>query len=79
MTWAFWLSMIQANRRLAFTASRISGHNRRTSTSPTDPEEAGTPAGAAAADAEAAGADAAAAAGTPAAGAEPAEMEGVLG
>jgi hypothetical protein len=45
MTCAFWLSMIQANRRLAFTASRISGHNRRTSINPTDPEEVPAAAG----------------------------------
>ena len=46
MTCAFWLSMIQANRRLALTASRISGHNRRTSANPTDPEDAGAALGA---------------------------------
>src|SRR3954447_12542999 len=43
MTWAFWLSMIQANRRLVFTASSPSGHNRRMSANPMDPP-AGAPA-----------------------------------
>ena len=33
LTWAFWLSSSQENRRMVLTRSRMPGHRRRTSTS----------------------------------------------
>ncbi|MZE75740.1 hypothetical protein GTY57_01490, partial [Streptomyces sp. SID5475] len=55
MTWAFWLSRIQVNRRRFLTASRMSGHICRTWAAPCADPGAGADAAASGAGADSCG------------------------